>query len=79
MREQITILQEDREKFSLEQTNLQIELERKSVMAKAAQETHASHLERLVEAERRIESLESDLKRLEEQLAKEALERKVSV
>lgn len=70
-------LQEDRERYSLEQTNLKNELERKSVMAKAAQETQASHLERLVEAERRIDSLQSDLKKLEEQLLKEEQARKV--
>lgn len=79
MKEQVAALQEDRERRSLEQTNLQNELERKAVMAKAAQETQASHMERLVEAERRIESLQSDLKRLEEQLAKEVLARKVCI
>lgn len=72
-------LQEDKERYSLEQTNLKNEVERKSVMAKAAQDTQASHLERLVEAERRIESMQNDLKRLEEQLAKEELARKVFV
>lgn len=76
LREQLAALQEDRERYSLEQTNLKNELERKSVMAKAAQDTQASHLERLVEAERRIESMQIVLKRLEEQLAKEELARK---
>ena len=70
-------LQEDKEKRWLEQTNLQNELERKSVMAKAAQESQASLLERLVETERKIEALQNDLKKVGEQLLKETEARKV--
>ncbi|XP_063844368.1 golgin subfamily B member 1-like isoform X2 [Scylla paramamosain] len=79
LREQVASLQEDKEKRWLEQTNLQNELERKSVMAKAAQENQANLLERLVEAERKIEVLQNDLKKVEEQLLKETEARKSAV
>ncbi|XP_045121993.1 GRIP and coiled-coil domain-containing protein 2-like isoform X2 [Portunus trituberculatus] len=79
LREQVASLQDDKEKRWLEQTNLQNELERKSVIAKAAQESQASHLERLVEAERKIETLQNDLKKIEEQLLKETESRKNAV
>lgn len=79
LREQVASLQEDKEKRWLEQTNLQNELERKSVMAKAAQESQAKLLERLVEAERKIEVLQNDLKKVEEQLLKETEARKSAV
>lgn len=77
LREQLACLLEEKEKRSLEQTNLQNELERKSVMAKAAQESQANHLERLVVAERKIETLQDALKKVEEQLLKETQARKV--
>ncbi|KAK8374387.1 hypothetical protein O3P69_011751, partial [Scylla paramamosain] len=72
LREQVASLQEDKEKRWLEQTNLQNELERKSVMAKAAQENQANLLERLVEAERKIETeaRKSAVTELEEMKAK---------
>ena len=70
-------LQEEKDRRWLEQTNLQNELERKSVLAKAAQDSQATHLERLVEAETKIENLHNTLKKVEEQLLKETQARKV--
>ncbi|KAG0727134.1 hypothetical protein GWK47_035266 [Chionoecetes opilio] len=71
VRGQLTTLQEETNRRSLEHTNLHNEFERKCVMAKAAQESQANHLERLVEAESRMETLQNHLKKVEDQLIKE--------
>ncbi|XP_042238945.1 sporulation-specific protein 15-like isoform X2 [Homarus americanus] len=68
---QITALQEEKNKRCLELTNTQNELDKKSADVRAANDNNASQWERLMETDRRLESLQNEFKKGQEQLQKE--------
>lgn len=76
LKSQIIAMQEDKDRLSVELTNMQNELEKKSADVKATKENHANQWGRLKETERRLEDLQKELGEKQEQLHNEKEERK---
>ncbi|XP_069953482.1 uncharacterized protein [Cherax quadricarinatus] len=76
LKSQVTALENENDKKSVELKNTQNELEKKSTDFRAIQDGNVSQWERLMEADRKLEILQNELRKGQEQLQNEKDERK---